>query len=63
LNAKGLFYINKSSRVLPLASAVTKAYSKLKRGEPVELASEDGKVKITAQSVDEFLEKILQFLM
>jgi hypothetical protein len=63
LNAKGLFYINKSSKPLPLASAVTKAYSMLKKGEPVELASEDGKVKITAQSVNEFLEKILQFLM
>jgi hypothetical protein len=63
LNAKGLFYINIRSKPLPLASAVTSAYSMLKKGEPVELASEDGKVKITAQSVNEFLEKLLQFLM
>jgi len=62
LNAKGLFYINNRSKSLPLASAVTRAYSKLKKGEPVELASADGKVKITVQSIDEFLEKLLQFL-
>jgi exonuclease VII large subunit len=64
LNAKGLFYINNNrSKSQPLAPAVNIVYSKLKKGEPVELASEDGKVKITAQSVNEFLEKILQFLM
>jgi hypothetical protein len=63
LNAKGLFYINNRKKLLPLAPAVNTVYSKLKKGEQVELASEDYKVKITAQTINEFLEKLLQFLM
>ena len=59
LGASGLFYVN-SSIPLPLVAATRKAFSELKRGRKVIMASQDWKITIKANSVEDFRERLLQ---
>jgi hypothetical protein len=60
--AKCFFRVGKLGKPLPAAPAAAKAYSLLKRGEAVIIESVDRKVAITASSLEELFEKLLQLL-
>jgi len=60
--AKCLFRVGKLGKPLPAAPAAAKAYSMLGRGEAVTIESIDGKIAITAGSLEELREKLLQIL-
>jgi hypothetical protein len=58
--AKRLFRVEKLGKPLPAAPAAAKAFSMLKRGEAVAIESADGKVSVSASSLEELLEKLLR---
>ena len=60
LGIKCIFYVD--GRPLPVAAAARKVYSKLERGEEVEISSTYGKVRVTARSPGELLEKLTHLL-
>jgi hypothetical protein len=60
LGIKCLFYVN--GKLLPPASAARKALSLLERGEKVELVSVEGKIRVIANSREEFFNKIMEIL-
>jgi len=58
--AKCLFRVEKLGKPLPAAPAAAKAYSMLGRGEAVTIECVDGKISVTASSLEELLEKLLR---